>query len=863
MALSPMIQQYLDIKEKYSDTIIFFRLGDFYEMFFEQAELCSRELELTLTGKDCGLDKRAPMCGIPYHSVDSYIEKLVEKGYKVGICEQIEDPKLAKGLVKRDIVKIITPGTVIESTMLDETSNSFIANIYNLGRDYGISYIDVSTGEMYVTCVTDNDLDKVIDEIRKQNPKELVLDDNMLSNSYIMENLVKKNNIYVSRYNEQDEEFFDSKEFLIENITIVEKKSMVLILNYIKYTQRSVVDQINKVTKYEIETYMRLDQTTRKNLEITESSMKKTKKGSLLWVLDKTSTAMGARKLRQFVENPLISKRDIEKRQSAVAILKDDVFVREELKMYLKDIYDIERLVSKVSNSSATPRDLIALKNSFKVLPSIKETLARCINDAIDNKSYSVKFLKEIFENIDELKDSYELIEKSIVDDPPLLLKDGGVIKTGYNKDIDELKLASKEGKNWIIDIEKKERELTGIKGLKVSFNKVFGYYIEITRSNFKDIPENRYIRKQTLVDKERFITEELKEVEEKVLGSEEKLIALEYETFSEIRKEILKDLIKIQKTAEKIAILDALSSFAIVAEESNYCMPSITEDGIIDIKEGRHPVVEKMVQENEFIPNDTRIDENQNKFHIITGPNMSGKSTYMRQIATITYLAHIGCFVPAKEASISIVDRIFTRVGASDDLANGESTFMVEMTELSLILKNATKNSLIILDEIGRGTSTFDGMAIAWSTVEYIAQNIGAKTLFATHYHELKELESLIPGVKNYSIAVKEKGDEVIFLRKIINEPTDESYGVYVASLAGIPNKVLNRSKEILRGLENKTRNVNISNIKKEDKKSEQLDMFSYKLMEIGRILDNTSIDDLTPKEAIDVLYKLKDKIK
>lgn len=863
MALSPMIQQYLEIKEKYEGTIIFFRLGDFYEMFFEQAELCSRELELTLTGKDCGLDKRAPMCGIPYHSAEPYIQKLVEKGYKVAICEQIEDAKLAKGLVKRDVIKIITPGTIVESNMLDETINNFIATIFNIGREYGLSYVDVSTGEMFITYVGNNDIDKIIDEIKKISPKELVLDDKILSNSYISEKLIKKSNIYISRYNNIDESFFESKNFNLPELSEIEKMSMVLLLNYIEYTQKSLVNQINKVAKYNIEKYMRLDISTRRNLETVESNTKKTKKGSLLWVVDRTSTAMGARKLRHFIENPLVSKKDIEERLNSVAILKEEIFAREEIKGFLKSIYDIERLISKVSNNIATPRDIIALKNSFKILPNLKEVLAKCINESVKKNKYSTNMLKRIFDDIDELKDVYELIDKSINDDPPISIKEGGIIKDGYNSEIDGYKAASTKGKRWILELEKKEKELTNIKGLKVNYNKIFGYYIEITKMNFKDIPKERYIRKQTLVDKERFITEELKELEEKILGSEEKLVNLEYESFINIRQNISTKLLRIQRTAQMIALIDVYISLAIVAEESNYTLPIISDNGVIEIKEGRHPVVEKMMPEITFIPNDTYMDNDNERFHIITGPNMSGKSTYMRQIATIVYLAHIGSFVPAASAKIPIVDRIFTRVGASDDLASGESTFMVEMTELSNILKNATSKSLIILDEIGRGTSTYDGMAIAWSTVEYIATKNRAKTLFATHYHELKELETLVSGVKNYSVAVKEKGDEVIFLRKIINEPTDESYGIYVAALAGIPKVVVDRSKEILLNIECKTKDLKLSKIHKPSPQNVQVDMFNYKLTEIGRLLDNTNVDELSPKEALDVLYKLKDKIK
>ena len=857
MGISPMMQQYLDIKEKNPDSIIFFRLGDFYEMFYEQAELCSRELELTLTGKDCGEEKRAPMCGIPFHSVDSYIAKLVEKGYKVAICEQVEDPKQAKGLVKRDVVKIITPGTIIENQMLDEKANNYIANIFNLGRSYAISYTDISTGECYVTKTDEiNGMYKVVDEVLKLRPKELVLEDSILSNNYIMENVVKRAGIYVSRYLKQDTEYINQMGLLsTQKFDLVEEKSLTLLLNYILDTQKNNSSQINKIIKYDLTAYMRLDVNTRRNLEITESNMEKTKKGSLLWVLDKTTTAMGSRKMKHWIENPLLDKNAIEDRLNAVEMLKNDLFNRKELVSMLSEVRDAQRLSTKMVNAGVNARDMIALKNSFRVLPRIREIFSEVINlsDLKDKK-----YVTRLRDSIDELQDVYSLIDASISEEPPILITEGGIIKPGYNTDVDEYRRASTDGKKWILQLEAKEREETGIKGLKIGFNNVFGYYIEITKSNFKDIPEGRYVRKQTLTDKERFITPELKEMENKILGSQEKLVALEYKLFTEIREKVSLELVRIQQTADAIATLDVLCALAQVAEDNNY-------SDEIEIIEGRHPVVERTIKDGNFIPNDTYLNNSDSCFHIITGPNMAGKSTYMRQVAVLTYMAQIGSFVPASSAKIGIVDRIFTRVGASDDLAAGESTFMVEMNELANILENATSRSLVILDEIGRGTSTYDGMAIAWATVEYIAnkEKIGAKTLFATHYHELEQLEDKIEGVKNFSVAVKEKGEDVIFLRKIIPEPADESYGIYVAKLAGVPNIVVNRAKQILKDLE---KDMTLKKAKSNDVKvitdSLQVDMFNYKLAEIGHMLDKIVLDELTAKDALDVLYKLKDKM-
>ena len=864
MGISPMMQQYLDIKEKNPDSIIFFRLGDFYEMFYEQAELCSRELELTLTGKDCGEKERAPMCGIPFHSVDSYIAKLVEKGYKVALCEQVEDPRQAKGLVKRDVVKIITPGTITENQVLDEHTNNYIANIFNLGRSYALSYADVSTGECYVTKTEEiNGIYKVVDEILKLRPKELVLEDGVLSNNYIMQNIVKRSEIYVSRYLNLDTKYISEIGLLSsQKYDLVEEKSLTVLLNYIFDTQKNSSSQINKIIKYDLTAYMRLDINTRRNLEIVESNMEKSKKGSLLWVLDKTTTAMGARKMKSWIENPLLDKSAIEDRLNAVEILKNDIFNRKELVTLLTQVRDAQRLSTKMVNANVNARDMIALKNSFRVLPQVRSVFSELINlSEIKDK----KYVTRLRDSIDELQDVYDLIDNSISEEPPIIITEGNIIKPGYNLDVDEYRRASTDGKNWILQLEAKEREETGIKGLKIGFNNVFGYYIEITKPNYKDIPEGRYVRKQTLTDKERFITPELKEMENKILGSQEKLVALEYKLFTEIRERVSLELVRIQQTADAIATLDVLCALAQVAEENGYVKPEISYNDEIEIIEGRHPVVEKTIKDGAFISNDTYLNNTDSRFHIITGPNMAGKSTFMRQVAVIAYMAQIGSFVPASSARIGIVDRISTRVGASDDLAAGESTFMVEMNELANILENATSKSLVILDEIGRGTSTYDGMAIAWATVEHIADKskVGAKTLFATHYHELEQLEEKIEGVKNFSVAVKEKGEEVIFLRKIIPGSADESYGIYVAKLAGVPNSVVNRAKQILKDLEKnitaeKAKDNNVQVVNDEL----QVNMFNYKLAEIGHMLDKIVLDELTAKDALDVLYKLKDKM-
>ena len=805
---SPMMQHYLETKKQYKDCVLFYRLGDFYEMFFEDAEIVSRELELTLTGKDCGQEKRAPMSGIPYHAADSYIAKLIEKGYKVAICEQVEDPKQAKGIVKREVIRVVTPGTVIESNLLEEKKNNYIMAIYKSGLYFGISVCDISTGEFLATQIVEhNNFARLLDEISRYSPAEIIVSDMMFNSKTEIEKIKERFETYISKESEEsfDGEYellsgmyniIDDKNEKIKNLS--DKKLAIYAINallkYLEDTQKTSLDHINTIKIYNTTRYMALDINARRNLEITEKMRDKSKKGTLLWVLDKTSTSMGGRLLRRWLNDPLIDRKEINDRLDAVEELKDSIILRGDVVEALKKVYDIERLAGKISYGNANGRGMISLKNSVKQLPEIKKVLS----------TTGAGLLKEIYENIDTLNDIYEIIEKSIVDEPPIGVKDGGIIKIGYDPEIDKLKLATTEGKKWILELEAKEREQTGIKGLKVGFNKVFGYFIEVTKSNLSMVPD-RYIRKQTLTNCERYITEELKNLENQILGAEERVVTLEYNAFCEIRSSIEKQIQRIQKTATLVSTLDVLVSFATVAEDMNYVKPEVDNGGVIDIKEGRHPVIEKMISNSNFVPNDTYLDEEGNRLAIITGPNMAGKSTYMRQVALITLMAQVGSFVPASYAKIGVVDKIFTRVGASDDLSMGQSTFMVEMMEVATILKEATKNSLVILDEIGRGTSTYDGLSIAWAVAEFIAdkEKCGAKTLFATHYHELTELENKVEGVKNYSIAVKEKGEDIIFLRKIVDGGTDESYGVHVARLAGVPQVVTKKANEILQSLE------------------------------------------------------------
>ena len=866
---SPMMQHYLKTKEEYKDCILFYRLGDFYEMFFDDAILASRELELTLTGKECGQEERAPMCGVPFHAAETYIARLIGKGYKVAICEQMEDPKLAKGIVKREVIRVVTPGTVIESNLLDEKKNNYIMAIYKNGIYFGISICDVSTGDFKATQIKEtNNFSMALDEISRYYPAEIVVNELMYATTEEIAKIRERFQIYISK--QEEEKFSNNSEELLNKYNIVNEDGNAIkdindktlcicaingLLTYILETQKTSLAHINKITLYNNTKYMCLDINARRNLELTEKLRDKSKKGTLLWVLDKTSTSMGGRRLRRWLNDPLLDVERINKRLNAVKELKEKLILRGDITDLLKKVYDIERLVGKISYGNANGRDLISLKNSIKQLPELKRIMV----------SADSTLLKELYEELDTLEDIYTIIDNAIVEEPPISVKEGGLIKKGYDEEIDKLKIATTDGKNWLIQLEADEREKTGIKGLKVGFNKVFGYYIEVTKSNISLVPD-RYIRKQTLTNGERYVTEELKKLENELLGAEEKVINLEYNAFCDIREKIEKQIIRIQKTADIISTLDVLNSFATIAEDMNYCMPIVDNSGIIDIKGGRHPVIEKILPSGAFVDNDTYLDKEDNRFSIITGPNMAGKSTYMRQVALISLMAQCGSFVPATYARLGVVDKIFTRIGASDDLSMGQSTFMVEMMEVATILKEATPNSLVILDEIGRGTSTYDGLSIAWAVAEYMSdkEKCGAKTLFATHYHELIGLEEKIQGVKNYSIAVKERGEDIIFLRKIVSGGTDESYGVHVAKLAGVPQVVTKRSNEILKTLERKS----ILGNQKEEKENKkvatgQLDMYNYKLAEIAHELDKVDLNNLTPIDALNTLVKIKEKMK
>ncbi len=867
---SPMMEQYFKIKEQYKYCLLFYRLGDFYEMFFEDAIIASKELEITLTGHNWGQPERAPMCGVPFHSAESYINRLVEKGYKVAICEQMEDPKTAKGIVKRDVVRIVTPGTITDNAALDEKKNNFIMSIFSDKNGYGIAVCDVTTGEFITTDFSSvNASAKVIDEVGHFSPSEVV-SNYAFKESELYKTISNRFNIAFSFCDDWCFQLNNAKDKIFSHLKIATLDGLGLggknlcvnasggLLQYLYDTQKSDLSHITTIKYYSYSQYMLLDISTRRNLELVETMREKNRKGSLLWVLDKTKTAMGARLLKKWIEQPLMDKDEIDKRLNGVSELKDDIFMAEEIAEVLNSMYDFERIVSKIIYKSANCRDLIALKNSIGNLPLLKDILSR------GNSPY----IKEIYENLDTLENIFALIDVAIVEEPPFSIREGGMIKVGYNEELDKLLKAKTEGKTWLEEFENKEKEATGIKNLRIRFNKVFGYYIEVTKSNIGMVPEN-YIRKQTLTNCERYTTKELDELAGILLGAEEKIVELEGDLFFEIINTIAEETKRIQKTAFLCATTDVLQSLAKTARNNNYVKPVITNDGIIDIKDGRHPVVEKMI-EADFIPNDTFLDMDENMLSIITGPNMAGKSTYMRQTALIVLMAQIGSFVPAKEAEIGIVDRIFTRVGASDDLASGQSTFMVEMAEVANILNNATNNSLLILDEIGRGTSTSDGLSIAWSVLEYIAdkKQVGAKTLFATHYHEISELEGKLSGVKNYCITVKEEGDDVVFLRKIARGGADHSYGVQVAKLAGLPNKVIKRAKTILKQL-------NAADITKKAKKiatesqtnieetTKQMDMFTMKETTIIDEINNINVMNLTPIEALQVLFDLQNKTK
>lgn len=876
--LTPMMQQYMKTKEEYKDCILFYRLGDFYEMFFDDALTASKELEITLTGKDCGQEERAPMCGVPYHAVDAYLNKLVSKGYKVAICEQVEDPKLAKGIVKREVTRVVTPGTNLNTQALDETKNNYLMCIVYTTDRYGISVADITTGEYLVTEL-DNER-KLLDEIMKFSPSEIICNHSFYVSGIDIEDMKERLGITVYAL---DSWYFDDSmcsRVLMEHFKVSSLDGLGIsdyscgviaagaLLKYLMETQKTSISNLTGLTPYSIGKYMILDSSTRRNLELCETLREKNKRGSLLWVLDKTKTAMGARLLRKFVEQPLIEKQEILDRLDAVEELKNNAITREELREYLNPVYDLERLISRITYQSANPRDLIAFKTSLSMLPHIKYLM----------KSLQSSLLSELEKEMDDLSDLYELIDASIIEEPPISIRDGGIIKEGFHEEVDRLRNAKTEGKTWLAELEAKERDKTGIKNLKIKYNKVFGYYLEVTNS-YKDLVPEYYTRKQTLANAERYITPELKELEDMILGAEDKLYSLEYGLYVDIRNRIAEEIIRIQQTAKAVAGIDVFSSLALVAERNNYVKPSINEKGVIDIKNGRHPVVERMIPNDMFIANDTYLDNAKSRISIITGPNMAGKSTYMRQTALIVLMAQIGSFVPAQSAKIGLVDRIFTRVGASDDLASGQSTFMVEMTEVANILRNATKNSLLILDEIGRGTSTFDGLSIAWAVVEHISNPklLGAKTLFATHYHELTELEGKLTGVNNYCIAVKEKGDDIVFLRKIIKGGADKSYGIQVAKLAGVPDTVIERAKELSEELSSADITVKVQEIgsdsqkskKTKTKKLDPVDMDQMSLFDtvsdsdVLKELLEIDISNLTPIDALNTLYQLQNKLK
>ena len=878
---TPMMQKYLETKEQYKDCILFYRLGDFYEMFFDDAITVSRELEITLTGKSCGQEERAPMCGVPYHAVDGYLTRLVAKGYKVAICDQVEDPKQAKGLVKREVTRIVTPGTILDAQAIDETKNNYIMCIVYIADRYGVSVADITTGDYFVTELPDGG--KLKDEIYRFMPSEIICNEAFYMSGLDLKDL--KERFHMAVYSLESWYFDDTacREKLMEHFKVSSLAGLGLsdydcgvlsagaLLQYLLETQKNDLSHMTRITPYTTGKYMMLDSSTRRNLELCETLREKQKRGSLLWVLDKTKTAMGARMLRKFIEQPLIEKQEILRRLDAVEELKQSAISREEIREYLSPVYDLERLITRITYGTANPRDLTAFAGSLSMLPPIRYLL----------EEMESSLLKDIYAELDPLEDLCTLVQNAIADEPPLAMKEGGIIRDGYNEEIDTLRRAKSEGKDWLAKLEQDEREKTGIKTLRIKYNKVFGYYLEVTNS-YKELVPDYYTRKQTLANAERYITPELKELEDTILGAEDKLYALEYELYCTIRDTIAAEVKRIQTTAKAIASLDVFSSLALVAERNNYVRPKINESGKIDIRDGRHPVVEQMIPNGTFICNDTLRDDKKQRVSIITGPNMAGKSTYMRQAALIVLMAQIGSFVPASGADIGLVDRIFTRVGASDDLASGQSTFMVEMTEVANILRNATSKSLLILDEIGRGTSTFDGLSIAWAVVEYISDSklLGAKTLFATHYHELTELEGKIDNVNNYCIAVKEKGDDIVFLRKIVKGGADKSYGIQVAKLAGVPDLVIDRAKEIVEELVNEDITIRVSEIavggkdsgakkKAKPKKYDEMDLAQFSLFDtvkdddVLEELKNIDVGNLTPVDALNTIYRLQNKLK
>lgn len=877
---SPMMQHYLKTKEEYKDCILFYRLGDFYEMFFDDALVVSKELELTLTGKDCGQAERAPMCGIPFHAAETYLNRLVANGHKVAICEQVEDPKQAKGIVKREVIRIVTPGTNLNTQALDETKNNYLMSIVYLGEKIGVSIADFSTGDYFVTELSSGS--ELIDEINKFVPSEIITNEYFSMSGIDLTAVNDKLGITMSTL---DSWYFDEdtcikkllthfKVGVLDGLGLKDYTSGTIaagaLLLYLYEMQKGSVDHITSIVPYTTGKYMLIDSSSRRNLELVETMREKQKKGSLLWVLDKTKTAMGARALRSMIEQPLINKEDILKRQAGIEECNNRAIDREEIREYLNPVYDLERIMTKISCKSANPRDLIAFRNSLEMLPHIKKLIGTMESD----------LFAECFANLDDLADIYSLISSAIVEEPPITIREAGIIKEGFSKEADELRRAKTEGKEWLAQLEAREKEATGIKNLKVKYNKVFGYYLEVTNS-FKDLVPADWVRKQTLTNAERYTTDELKKLEDVILGAEDKLCSLEYDLFNEVRDSIAAEVRRIKSTARAIAEIDVYTALSVVAQQYNYVKPTINEKGIIDIKNGRHPVVEKMIRNDMFVANNTYLDNAKNRISIITGPNMAGKSTYMRQTALIVLMAQIGSFVPAQEANIGIVDRIFTRVGASDDLASGQSTFMVEMTEVANILRNATPKSLLILDEIGRGTSTFDGLSIAWAVVEYIANTkvLGAKTLFATHYHELTELEGTLDGVNNYCIAVKENGDDIVFLRKIIKGGADKSYGIQVAKLAGVPDTVIERAKELVADLSDADISLKARDIAQYSKKQEKLvdsykkvDDLEVKQMSLFDTVNNDDIiediktldiSNMTPIDALNTLYKLQGRVK
>ena len=877
---SPMMQHYLKTKEEYKDCILFYRLGDFYEMFFDDALVVSKELELTLTGKDCGQAERAPMCGIPFHAAETYLNRLVANGHKVAICEQVEDPKQAKGIVKREVIRIVTPGTNLNTQALDETKNNYLMSIVYLGEKIGVSIADFSTGDYFVTELSSGS--ELIDEINKFVPSEIITNEYFSMSGIDLTAVNDKLGITMSTL---DSWYFDEdtcikkllthfKVGVLDGLGLKDYTAGTIaagaLLLYLYEMQKGSVDHITSIVPYTPGKYMLIDSSSRRNLELVETMREKQKKGSLLWVLDKTKTAMGARALRSMIEQPLINKEDILKRQAGIEECNNRAIDREEIREYLNPVYDLERIMTKISCKSANPRDLIAFRNSLEMLPHIKKLIGTMESD----------LFADCFANLDDLADIYSLISSAIVEEPPITIREAGIIKEGFSKEADELRRAKTEGKEWLAQLEAREKEATGIKNLKVKYNKVFGYYLEVTNS-FKDLVPADWVRKQTLTNAERYTTDELKKLEDVILGAEDKRCSLEYDLFNEVRDSIAAEVRRIKSTARAIAEIDVYTALSVVAQQYNYVKPAINEKGIIDIKNGRHPVVEKMIRNDMFVANNTYLDNAKNRISIITGPNMAGKSTYMRQTALIVLMAQIGSFVPAQEANIGIVDRIFTRVGASDDLASGQSTFMVEMTEVANILRNATPKSLLILDEIGRGTSTFDGLSIAWAVVEYIANTklLGAKTLFATHYHELTELEGTLDGVNNYCIAVKENGDDIVFLRKIIKGGADKSYGIQVAKLAGVPDTVIERAKELVADLSDADISLKARDIAQYSKKQEKLvdsykkvDDLEVKQMSLFDTVNNDDIiedikaldiSNMTPIDALNTLYKLQGRVK